>query len=187
MTDPATTVTFILLIDSVAKTRDRGLSLGRRKDTSSSEQKLHILKGSLLVSVDGNTGIQTNREDTHTSKTVRLFKDSKKKEKDKLVLNAPEHENAELVCNLSDVKRLSPAEANLLYAIPVCAERLKVFNDKAWIDEGVRIKEGDFVDVKLSNHQYELPGIVRYRGPVPNSKGELFGVELIPVSFIVVT
>ena len=81
-------------------------------------------------------------------------------------------------CQKYEVNKLQGAESDLLRPIPTCLERLDVYKNKEWLLEGSTLKTGDTVFVKIKGHQSELPGILRYRGPLPDLPGLYFGVEL---------
>lgn len=87
-------------------------------------------------------------------------------------------DTVEIVCAQHEVSVLSSQEFDLLRPIPTCVERLEVFRNKEWLQEGSLIRTGDTVFVKIKGHQSELPGIVRYRGNLPDLPGLYFGIEL---------
>ncbi|KAK7114047.1 ubiquitin carboxyl-terminal hydrolase CYLD-like [Littorina saxatilis] len=84
----------------------------------------------------------------------------------------------EVQCNKQEVEKLKGAESDLLRPIPTCVERLEVYKNKDWLLEGSTLRTGDTVFVKIKGHQSELPGRLRYRGPLPDLPGLYFGVEL---------
>lgn len=84
----------------------------------------------------------------------------------------------EVQCTKQEVERLRGADSNLLRPIPTCVERLDVYKNKDWLLEGSTLKTGDTVFVKIKGHQSELPGLLRYRGALPDLPGLFFGVEL---------
>jgi hypothetical protein len=88
----------------------------------------------------------------------------------------------EVQCIKQEVERLKGAESDLLRPIPTCVERLEVYKNKDWLLEGSTLKTGDTVYVKIKGHQSELPGLLRYRGPLPDLPGLYFGVELTVIS-----
>lgn len=84
----------------------------------------------------------------------------------------------EVQCQRHEVEKLKGAESDLLRPIPTCVERLEVYRNKEWLTEGSTLRTGDTVFVKIKGHQSELPGRLRYRGPLPDLPGLYFGVEL---------
>lgn len=97
-----------------------------------------------------------------------------------LILHSEEHNGAVLRYEHGDVKPLSGDQYNLLLALTVCSERLKVFMDPAWLKEAAEIAPGSTVYVlsKYSISQEKLVGKVRYKGILPGAQGIWFGVEL---------
>ncbi|XP_076469899.1 ubiquitin carboxyl-terminal hydrolase CYLD-like isoform X2 [Babylonia areolata] len=87
-------------------------------------------------------------------------------------------DTVEVQCPRSEVEKLQGAESDLLRPIPTCVERLEVYRNKDWLLEGSTLRTGDTVFVKIKGHQSELPGCLRYRGPLPDLQGLYFGVEL---------
>lgn len=97
------------------------------------------------------------------------------------VLETLEPDNVEIECTFDDIRKLDCRTLALLQPIPVCNERLTVFSDKDWLNEGLDLAEGDAVLVSLKSYP-DLQGILRYKGELPGQKGTQFGVELSPVS-----
>ncbi|KAL8590528.1 hypothetical protein ACOMHN_010964 [Nucella lapillus] len=87
-------------------------------------------------------------------------------------------DSVEVQCYRTEVEKLQGAESDLLKPIPTCVERLEVYKNKDWLLEGSTLKTGDTVFAKIKGHQSELPGCLRYRGPLPDLPGLYFGVEL---------
>ena len=89
-----------------------------------------------------------------------------------------------LECSENDVSRLTEEQCKLLTPINTCGDRYKVFQDKSWLSEALQIKADSIVYIlKLQNSSEKIVGKVRYRGPVPETPGIYFGVELSAVSF----
>lgn len=84
----------------------------------------------------------------------------------------------EVYCSRSEIEELVPSTCDLLRPIPTCAERLEVYKNKEWLQEGLQLRPGDNVFVKIKGHQSELPGVIRYRGLIPDGNGVFFGIEL---------
>ena len=78
-----------------------------------------------------------------------------------------------------DVRGLPLQVLELLRPIPTCKERLEVFNDSTWLNDGTQSRVGDRVFVKLKGELGAISGVIRFKGSeVQESKGILFGVEL---------
>ena len=143
--------TCILLVQKIGKKRERGLF-------SSGSSKVDVLPGTLILyqkldSVD-NT----------------------------LIFESLDQENIELECKTNDeYEPVSIDEFQLLYSVPTCQERLVVFHNKAWIEEGMDLKVGDAVEVQMKGCEADLLGILRYKGKVTDIEGIYFGVELVVI------
>lgn len=127
---------------------------GRKKDSTSVE----VLAGTLLSLV----------EEKESKGKIELTYD---------VLDADKP--IKVSCSLTEVRNITAIDKKLLRPIPTCKERLEVYTDNDWLNDGKKLKPGDQVYVKLKGEQSELPGVLRYKGyDFPDSKGVMFGVEL---------
>ena len=88
--------------------------------------------------------------------------------------------HVEVQCYPNETGQLAYNEFRLLLPIPVCQERLSIYQDQGWLKEGANLHEGDRVLVSLKGYP-DLAGTIRYKGELPSSKGIQFGVELAPV------
>ena len=79
----------------------------------------------------------------------------------------------------SDFREVTKAEYDLLVTVPSCQERLTIFCNKDWLEEGLQLREGDHVDVYHKGLASDIPGILRYKGTVTGVEGIYFGVELV--------
>lgn len=145
---------YILLSTKIGKKKESGIL---RKSYS----RVEVLAGTLLLRVDGE------REESG----VTIW-----------TLETLEPENIEVECRpqFDEIKPLGRLELQLLQPIPVCSERIAVYMNTHWLQEGLNLKVGDGVIVYLKGHP-ELQGLLRYRGELPGQKGIQFGVELAPV------
>ena len=141
--------TCILLVQKIGKKKERGLF-------SSGSSKVDVLPGTLILFQNHNSFDKT------------------------LVFESLDQENIELECKSSDeYEPVSTDEFQLLYSIPTCQERLVVFHNKAWIEEGMDLKVGDAVEVQMKGCDPDLLGMLRYKGKVTDIEGIYFGVELV--------
>lgn len=90
-----------------------------------------------------------------------------------------DQENIEIECTVDEYQSVSIDEFQLLYSVPTCNERLTVFNNKQWLEEGMILKVGDVVEVQMKGCDNDLLGILRYKGKVTDILGIYFGVELV--------
>ncbi|KAK3086225.1 hypothetical protein FSP39_015433 [Pinctada imbricata] len=143
---------YILLKEKIGKKKEKGIL----RTTSS---KVEILPGTLLCLID---------EETRDSRII-------------WVLETVDSDNnhVEVSCAPNDTGQLTYNEFRLLLPIPVCQERLSIFQDQNWLKEGASLIEGEHVLVSLKGLP-DLPGTIRYKGELPSSKGIQFGVELAP-------
>jgi hypothetical protein len=89
-------------------------------------------------------------------------------------------ENLILSCPPSDVTRINQGEYELLASISTCADRMKVFEDKAWLGEGLTLDVGSYVHIhRYPNLPEKAPGVIKYKGSLSGIKGLWFGVELL--------
>ncbi|CAG5128883.1 unnamed protein product, partial [Candidula unifasciata] len=130
-------------------------TIGRKKDSTSS---VDVLAGTLLTFLE---------KKEIKGKTEYVFE----------ALDVDKH--VRVSCGVNEFKYILLMVKDLLRPIPTCKERLEVFTDTEWLNDGIRLKVGDQVFVKLKGEQSELPGVLRFKGAdVPDSKGIYFGVEL---------
>ncbi|XP_071091905.1 ubiquitin carboxyl-terminal hydrolase CYLD-like [Haliotis cracherodii] len=142
---------FILLLKKLGKKKERGFVSSLK-----SGSKVELLAGTLLVLTD------------NFSKGDKLI----------FLLETLDSETVEIQCIPGEIETVGLGALDLLNPVPTCQDRLAVYQDKEWMKEGLVLKEGDHVLVKPKGEQTELPGILRYKGKVPNIKGIIFGVEL---------
>jgi len=83
-----------------------------------------------------------------------------------------------LECRMEDVKKLTPEEAGLLLGISSTKSRFEIYFDGKQLDFGKRLKHGSHVLVSIQHVSEKLPGVVRFKGVLPNLPGTMFGVEL---------
>ena len=83
-------------------------------------------------------------------------------------------------CRREDVARLTREEADLLLAIGSDTLRYQIYIDRGRLDFGKRLQGGSLVMVSVQRIRYSmnLPGVVRYKGFLPNLRGTMFGVQL---------
>ena len=142
---------FILLVRKYGRKKEQHVTRSSVKDS------IEVLPGTLLLLVDGSY--------------VR----------GKLLFETFDFDKTiEVDCERSEeVKGIQSYVVDLLRPIPTCQERLEVFKDPEWINEGLKLKIGDRVFVKLKGASEELRGRLQYKGrDFPESKGVVFGVEL---------
>ncbi|OWF38021.1 ubiquitin carboxyl-terminal hydrolase CYLD-like isoform X2 [Mizuhopecten yessoensis] len=132
--------------------------IGRKKERSilrPSNSEVEVLPGSLLVHIE------------EVDKHGQLV----------WVLELLEPDSTEVECCFDEIQQLKHQELNLLQPIPVLSERVTVFHDKTWLNEGVTLSVGDPVIVSLKGNP-DLAGILRYKGELKDNTGIQFGVEL---------
>ena len=83
-----------------------------------------------------------------------------------------------LECRTEDVTRLTREDADLLLAIGSVALRYQIHIDRGRMDFGKRLQGGSFVMVSVRGCSKNLPGVVWYKGDLPNIPGTMFGVQL---------
>ena len=88
-------------------------------------------------------------------------------------------------CRTEDVMKLTEEEADLLLAISSATLRYQICFDRKRLDFGKRLDYGSQVLVSINGVSKKLPGIVWFKGELPNSTGTIFGIEL-HVSFLIV-
>ena len=88
-------------------------------------------------------------------------------------------------CRTEDVMKLTEEEADLLLAISSATLRYQICFDRKRLDFGKRLEYGSQVLVSINGVSKKLPGIVWFKGELPNSTGTIFGIEL-HVSFLIV-
>ena len=87
--------------------------------------------------------------------------------------------NSELIAsNKQTFVSISYEVHQLLVAIPECANRLRVFKDNLWLNEGLSIAQGSEVVILDQNSKYDMYGVVKYIGAVSKYRGTYFGIEL---------
>ncbi|XP_048762223.2 ubiquitin carboxyl-terminal hydrolase CYLD-like [Ostrea edulis] len=151
MSDQNDNVYYILLADKIGKKKERGIL----RTTSS---KVDVLPGTLLLLVEERNDKQRNT----------LW----------WTLETLEPENIEIECQPPDTGQLSKTEFALLQPIPVCQERLSIFQDQEWLKEGAHLQLNDPVTVAVKGQPY-LKGLIKYKGELPGVKGIQFGIELL--------
>ena len=89
-------------------------------------------------------------------------------------------------CPVANIEPLNDEEAKLLLSFKSNDERYKIFKDNL-LDNGKRMTIGCNVFVKVKSvgggNIVELRGVIRYKGPLPEEDGTMFGVELL-VSYL---
>ena len=83
-----------------------------------------------------------------------------------------------LECRKEDVTELTMQEVDLLLAISSPMLRLAVFHDGKRLDFGKRLEHGSRVLLSVKGVSNNLPGVVRFKGKLPDLPGTMFGVEL---------
>ncbi|XP_062592565.1 ubiquitin carboxyl-terminal hydrolase CYLD-like [Saccostrea cucullata] len=151
MSDQNDNVYYILLADKIGKKKERGIL----RTTSS---KVDVLPGTLLLLV----------EERYDKQRTTLS----------WILETLEPENIEIECQPTDTGQLTKIEFALLQPIPVCQERLSIFQDQEWLKEGAQLQLEDPVTVAVKGQPY-LKGIIKYKGELPGVKGIQFGIELL--------
>lgn len=139
--------------------------LGKKKEKKfmkSSISKVDILPGTLLLLLD------IVKHSSSSASNQFLF-----------VLETLDQEDIEVTCTHGDFTYISKDDYNLLINVPTCADRFTIFSNTEWMQEGVQLKVGDYVDVYDKASAKDLIGILRYRGLVPGHSGIHFGVELV--------
>ena len=81
-------------------------------------------------------------------------------------------------CRREDVAPLTREEADLLLAIASGTLRYQIYIDRGRLDFGKRLQGGSHVMVSVKGSSKNLPGVVRYKGFLPNMPGTIFGVQL---------
>jgi hypothetical protein len=88
-------------------------------------------------------------------------------------------------CPSSVVMKLVPKAYELLAAIHNCGKRIEVFNDKAWITEGLVLSLGDHV--KIQGHTKVPDGSIGHvisKGPLDDKTELWFVVQLVVRKFL---
>ena len=83
-----------------------------------------------------------------------------------------------LHCRKEDVARLTREEHDLLLAISSVTLRYQIYIDRGRMDFGKRLGLGSEVMVSVQGCSKNLPGVVWYKGVLPNIRGTMFGVQL---------
>ena len=95
-----------------------------------------------------------------------------------------DQENIEVECRSTDeFEAVTPDEFQLLFSVPTCNDRLVVFHNKAWIEEGIQLKVGDLVEVQMKGYDNDLLGVLKFKGKVTDIEGIYFGIELVVMSY----
>ncbi|CAB3988895.1 ubiquitin carboxyl-terminal hydrolase CYLD isoform X3, partial [Paramuricea clavata] len=84
-------------------------------------------------------------------------------------------------CPLEEIKPLEDEEAKLLLSFKSNDERIKFYINSN-LDSGKKMTIGSNVYVKIRSvggGMQELRGVIRYKGPLPEEHGTMFGVELL--------
>ena len=154
---------YILTKKQIARRKEKSLQGKHKWD------EIVVLEGSLWFTQESVSTSTSRQYHSHSTE---------------LILHSEEHNGAVLRYEHGDVKPLSGDQYNLLLALTVCSERLKVFMDPAWLKEAAESVPGSIVYVlsKYSISQEKLVGKVRYKGTLPGVQGIWFGVELSAVS-----
>ena len=146
---------YILLKDQVARKKEKGL-LNRHKNEST-----HVLRGSLWQETDSE----------------------KKHHPERISLASLEFDGVILDCHVSDVRRISNYDYNLLIALSTCSDRCTVAEEEGWLQEGEELTVGAIVYViKQTGLPERAVGKIKYKGELPAHNGTWFGVELSVVS-----
>ncbi len=155
---------YILLSDQIATRREKGV-LNRQRGEDS---KIQVIQGSLWRLDDSEDPLHAR------SKPV-------------ITLTSLEFDGVVLQCPPSEVERLSEQEYELLVSLSSCVDRLNIFRDKEWLDEGTKVDIDSIVFIlKFGENQEKIVARVRYKGPLPGLNGTWFGVELSAVSVLCV-
>jgi hypothetical protein len=144
---------YILFKGRLAKKQDKGYSYSRSNSKYLIEGE--ILIRNLTTVVDSTNG------------TLRLHP----------------YEKATYFCDcpLGEIKPLEDEEAKLLLSFKSNDERIKFYVNSN-LDSGKKMTIGSNVYVKVrsaSGGMQELRGVIRYKGPLPEEHGTMFGVELL--------
>ena len=83
-----------------------------------------------------------------------------------------------LECRTEDVTRLTREEVDLLLAIGSVTLRYQIYIEGRRLDFGKRLQGGSHVMVSVKGISKNLPGVVLYKGDLPNIPGTMFGVQL---------
>ena len=83
-----------------------------------------------------------------------------------------------LECRTEDVTQLTREDADLLLAIDSVTLRYQIYIDRGRMDFGKRLELGSPVMVFVRGCSKNLPGVVWYKGDLPNIPGTMFGVQL---------
>lgn len=153
---------YILLRERVASKKEKGLLRNQPQDSNT-----HVLEGSLWYRPVSDY----ERDDAYCAVST---------------LQSVEFDGVYLPdCDLStDVKVLQRDDFELLYALTTCSERIKIYKDKQWMEQGRLIQVNSVVHyiTTLGVTESRIPGKVRYKGVLPSQNGMWFGVELSAVS-----
>lgn len=139
--------------------------LGKKKEKKfmkSSTSKVEILPGTLLLLLDV---VKNSGGSLHSQ---LLF-----------VLETLDQEDVEVTCSKDNFIDISREEYELLITVPTCADRFTIFSNKEWLQEGSKLKVGDYVEVYDKASAKDLIGILQYKGHVQGLNGIHFGVELV--------
>ena len=99
------------------------------------------------------------------------------------IFESLDQENIEIECrtDAGEFEPVSLDDCQLLFSIPTCTERLVVFHNKQWLEEGLNLQKGDVVEVQMKGYETDLLGILQYKGKVTDIEGTYFGVELVVI------
>jgi len=122
----------------------------------------HILRGSLLVELNGNEALEIQQHFPQFLNYKNHFDPAVK-----------------LHCQPEDVRYLTSKQFNLLSGIRSAADRYQLLHTLQWVEE---LKMGDGVAVAVSTIPTPVEGIIRYIGHLPGENGCYFGVELLVCS-----
>ena len=150
---------YILLSDQIATRKEKTLlSISKPKSDD-----IVVLKGSLWRLVESDTDVSKNQK--------------------RLTLNSVDYDSVILQTSSSEAEVVSQTEFDILIALSSMQERYRVYKDKHWMKEANEMDLGTVVHLlKFADLPEEVPGKIRYRGPLQTLKGTWFGVELSAVS-----
>ena len=90
-----------------------------------------------------------------------------------------DNSNIRVSCTSSDVLIIPPVLLPLIIPLDNATRLELLVNNVSLLYKIAALQVGDEVLVKINDHNVVLKAVIRYRGAVPNTKGEHFGVELL--------